>query len=98
MPFPQRRPFVPRFLHPILPEIALAGSDQRLDLLRRAPLGDGDQGDLFRLAPPDSASSAYLAFVNNPLTTAEPLARIFTALRVAVRGAWLLIWPARLLD
>jgi tetratricopeptide (TPR) repeat protein len=53
-------------------------------------------GYLFRLAPPDSASSAYLAFVNNPLTTAEPLARIFTALRVAVRGAWLLIWPARL--
>jgi hypothetical protein len=51
MPFPQRRPFVPRFLHPILPEIALAGSNQRLDLLRRAPLGDGDQGDLFRLAP-----------------------------------------------
>ena len=53
-------------------------------------------GYLFRFAPPDSPSSAYLAFVNNPLTTAEPLARIFTALRVAVRGAWLLIWPARL--
>jgi hypothetical protein len=50
MPLQQRRPFGLRFLHPILPEIALAGSNQRLDLLGRAPLGDGDQRDLFRLA------------------------------------------------
>ncbi len=53
-------------------------------------------GYLFQTAPPDNPAAAYLAFVNNPLATAEPLARIFTALRVAVRGVWLLLWPARL--
>ena len=34
----QRRPFGERFLHPVLAEVALAGVDQRLDLLGRRPL------------------------------------------------------------
>ena len=40
-----------RLLHPILAEVALALVDQRLDRLGGLGLGDGDQGDLVRLAP-----------------------------------------------
>ena len=39
----QRRPFVGGFLDPAFAEIALAGGDQRLDLVGGAGLGDGDQ-------------------------------------------------------
>ena len=46
----QRGPFGGGFLHPAFAEIALAGGDQRLDLLGVAGLGDGDQRDLGGIA------------------------------------------------
>ncbi|HET9480536.1 MAG TPA: tetratricopeptide repeat protein, partial [Candidatus Polarisedimenticolia bacterium] len=40
--------------------------------------------------------TAYLAFVNNPLHTAEPLPRVLTALRVGVYAAGLMVLPLEL--
>jgi len=56
----------------------------------------GILGYVYRTAPPSTPSTAYLAFVNNPLQFAEPLDRILTALRVAVMGAGKLILPLSL--
>ncbi|HEY3177067.1 MAG TPA: tetratricopeptide repeat protein [Candidatus Polarisedimenticolia bacterium] len=56
----------------------------------------GILGYVYRSEPPSSPSTAYLAFVNNPIQFAEPLGRVLTALRVAVMGAGLLIFPLRL--
>jgi hypothetical protein len=50
MPGAKARPFGCRLLHAILAELALAGGNQRLDLIGPPPLGDGDQRDLLRLA------------------------------------------------
>jgi len=56
----------------------------------------GILGYVFRTDPPSVPSAAYLAFVNNPLQFAEPLGRVLTALKVAVMGAGLLLFPHRL--
>ena len=53
----------------------------------------GILGYVYHSDPPTNPSIAYLAFVNNPIQFAEPLGRILTALRVAVRGAGLLLLP-----
>lgn len=50
-------------------------------------------GYVYHSDPPTNPSTAYLAFVNNPIQFAAPLGRIFTALRVAVSGAGLLLLP-----
>ena len=47
----QCRPLRERFLHPAFAEVALACSDQRLDLLDAAPFGDGDELDAGGIAP-----------------------------------------------
>ena len=46
----QRRPFFRRFLDSTFAEVALASSDQSLDLLDGSPLADGDQRDFSRIA------------------------------------------------
>ena len=47
----ERRPFGERFLNPAFAEIALAGGDQRLDLVGRPALADRDQLHVRRIAP-----------------------------------------------
>ncbi len=56
----------------------------------------GILGYVYRMTPPSTPSTAYLAFVNNPLQFAGPLDRILTAFRVAVMGAGRLIFPLTL--
>ena len=53
-------------------------------------------GYLFQSEPPANPSTAYLAFVNNPIQFAEPLPRVLTALRTAVMGAGLMVFPYHL--
>jgi protein O-mannosyl-transferase len=50
-------------------------------------------GYVFHTTPPESPSTSYLAFVNNPIQFAEPLPRVLTALRVAVMAAGRLALP-----
>ena len=53
MSLDQRRPLGLGFLHPVFPEDALPGLDQRRDAFRRVSLADGDKSDLVHLAPGD---------------------------------------------
>jgi hypothetical protein len=46
----KRRPFGEGLLHAALAEVALAGRDQRLNLLNAAALGDRNQRDVGRIA------------------------------------------------
>ncbi len=46
----QRRPLRQRLLNAVLAKVALAGSDQRLDLLGWAALADGDKLDFRGIA------------------------------------------------
>jgi len=65
-------------------------------LLMVVILRAGILGYVYRTEPPSDPSSAYLAFVNNPIQFAEPWGRVLTALRVAVMGAGLLAFPVEL--
>ena len=56
----------------------------------------GILGYVYHSEPPSNPSTAYLAFVNNPIQFAEPVARVLTALRVAVMGAGLMVFPLNL--
>ena len=62
----QRRPFGERLLDPAFAEIALAGGDQRLDLLGAAGLADGDQRDVGRIAARELAPRRRLRRVRMP--------------------------------
>ena len=57
----QRRPFGERFLDPAFAEIALAGVDQRLDLVGRAALADRDQLDVRRDRAGQALAAAAIA-------------------------------------
>ena len=58
MPLPDLRPFGLGLLDAILAKIALAGGDQRFDLVCGAALGDGDEGDVRRFAARNLAGRA----------------------------------------
>ncbi len=53
-------------------------------------------GYVFRTAPPDDRALAALAFVNNPLQFAPATSRFLTAMRIAGKGAGLMVFPRTL--
>lgn len=56
----------------------------------------GVLGYLIRSEVPGSVSARYLAFVNNPLQFADAIERVVTALRVALEGIGILVFPLNL--
>ena len=80
------------YRHYLATAVTFAGI-QVFVLLMVFVLRAGILGYVYHSDPPSNPSTAYLAFVNNPIQFAEPLGRILTALRVAVSGAGLLLLP-----
>ena len=83
MAIAESRPFLRRFLDAIFAEVALAGGDQRLDLVDRAGLADGDQGR-------EIASSRRLGRALDAVAdTSQPFSRGQNLKAVPTYTAWL---------